>query len=330
MARYLKLEELRSEGPIEVGQLQSGDVIVGREPDNNGVALSSRAVSRNHGVFTKVRNHWMYRDLGSTNGSWINGVQCKPNQWRLVRAGNVMQFADLLVRIGSGGDAMNRNQPAPGISSIGGRSLLVFSAEDFVDEFLIPEYGRALVIGGSQADLALEGDIFEQASLVIERRGDKICAFSLVKEVEWLLNDEVRRTTSDISDGDIIQLGNYTVLLNDPSHGSADFTPQKVGGAREWGASDAPSSGRMHTKALGGFGQAPLESQAGVDETMALDPSEMESKMTGADMHPSMRYNIGTFGGGSGAGGLEDRLILAIGLILFFVVAGLALWWMIG
>ena len=88
----LVLEEIQSSGKRDVGCLESGDVVVGREP-GEGIAIDNKAISRSHGVFTRFKNHWLYKDLGSTNGSWLNGLKLKAAYWRVVRPGDVI--ADL-------------------------------------------------------------------------------------------------------------------------------------------------------------------------------------------------------------------------------------------
>jgi pSer/pThr/pTyr-binding forkhead associated (FHA) protein len=49
-----------------------GTVMVGRHPECD-VQLQSRRVSRRHCVIALVRGDVVIRDLGSTNGTWING-----------------------------------------------------------------------------------------------------------------------------------------------------------------------------------------------------------------------------------------------------------------
>ena len=168
MTRGLVIELLGENGRQEVGHLDTGQVTVGREPDDGGIAITNTAISRNHGTFVRYRNHWLYKDLGSTNGSWINGTKVEGGEWKLVRKGDLIQLADAALQLRGAGEASGQ----PGLTdfpNLRGRSLLVFHRGEFFDEFPIPEHGRALVIGGSGADLELEGDLFELPSLVIVR-----------------------------------------------------------------------------------------------------------------------------------------------------------------
>ena len=46
--------------------------VVGREPTSN-LVVSERAVSRHHAQFEKTESGFGVKDLGSTNGTWVNG-----------------------------------------------------------------------------------------------------------------------------------------------------------------------------------------------------------------------------------------------------------------
>jgi len=56
-------------------------------------------VSRLHAVFTVRCSRVTLTDLGSRNGTWLNGTKLEPNQPRVVRTGDDMQFAGLLAYI---------------------------------------------------------------------------------------------------------------------------------------------------------------------------------------------------------------------------------------
>lgn len=57
-------------------RIDGGLVRIGRAADNH-VALEDPRVSRYHGELVVRRGTLVYRDLRSTNGSWVNGVQVR-------------------------------------------------------------------------------------------------------------------------------------------------------------------------------------------------------------------------------------------------------------
>lgn len=59
-------------------RLESGPISIGRSPDND-VTLDDRRVSRHHADLVQSEGRWVVHDLGSTNGTALNG--------RLIRQG---------------------------------------------------------------------------------------------------------------------------------------------------------------------------------------------------------------------------------------------------
>jgi hypothetical protein len=227
-----------------------------------------------------------------------------------------------------------------GLAGIGGRSLLVFSKGDFVNEYTVPEYGRALVVGGAKADLALEGDVAELPSLVVERRGDNVCAFRLAKESAVTVNSRDIGEVTNLADGDEVRVGDYLVLMNDPTatrrrEGSVDRLvasgePLVSGGGRvedrSWSGDEEERMGMLRGKSTVriAFGQGVSEESGGSgggDES--TDPEEH-----GYDRHPSMRFSFEPRTSG-GWGGLEDRIIVLVGFFLLLALMILVVLWVL-
>ena len=250
MTRELVLEEMGPHGKRVVARLQSGETIIGREPDE-GIQIGHTAISRNHGVFVRFRNHWFYKDLGSTNGSWINSNAVPHEVWQLVRPGDYLQLADVGITLSSD-DQTQQAGGVTGFPALGGRSLLVFSNNEFHDEYPVPEYGRAIVIGGSGADLEIPGDIFEEPALVVERRGDKVVCYQVSKSLSASVNGQPLEETVTLSDRDSASVSDFTVVFNEPEGvsqfspspgapaGAVPVAPQATGGVKDWGDEGTP------------------------------------------------------------------------------------------
>jgi len=351
MSRQLKVESVGSKGRRELGVLDSSEVIVGREGSDCGLVIPNEAVSSRHGMFLGVRNHWLYRDLGSTNGSWLNGQKLKDGQWKLVRPGDALQLANTLLELSHVGAAPVINKQKPG----GGRSLLVFRESEFIEEYPVPEYGKALVIGGSNGDLDLEGDVSEGPSLVVERRGNVVCAYSVAKIMPIRHNEVQVQELVELSDSDELQVGNYSILFSNPrermeaarkASGSASMEgePSHV---RDWADSDSEtnppdfaaadnkddltvggmtssSARRQVSKQL--FGNPNDEDEGNLEETISMSYSDMEERLSGSDVHPSMRHSMMDVTERP-ARSLEDTIyILAFIFLIVLIFAAIVFW----
>jgi len=82
--------------PTSSGQpikLDKPVLLIGRNPDCDVVLTESRKVSRNHCLIACVDDKLFIRDLGSTNGVWINGHRVE-REGR-IRSGDELSIADL-------------------------------------------------------------------------------------------------------------------------------------------------------------------------------------------------------------------------------------------
>ena len=64
---------------------------IGREPDN-GLCLGDNKLSRHHAVIEAVSGGWQVRDLGSTNGTGVNGKRISAPL--VLKAGDVIELGD--------------------------------------------------------------------------------------------------------------------------------------------------------------------------------------------------------------------------------------------
>jgi pSer/pThr/pTyr-binding forkhead associated (FHA) protein len=75
-------------------------VIIGRATDCD-IVLDHNTVSRRHAVLIRSHHGWTIEDLGSTNGTAVNGVRIRDR--RSVRVGDVLQFGATARRLGRDG-----------------------------------------------------------------------------------------------------------------------------------------------------------------------------------------------------------------------------------
>ena len=93
------MPRLVAQSPEFAGQtfeLKDAEVTVGRLPDN-GIQREHASVSGHHGVFRLDGQDYVVRDLGSTNGSRVNGEKITEQKLRRndhVRLGNIELLYD--------------------------------------------------------------------------------------------------------------------------------------------------------------------------------------------------------------------------------------------
>jgi len=321
MNRKFRLEEVTAAGRVEIGALSHEPTVVGREPDY-GIAIRSEAVSGEHGVFLPFRGHWFYKDLGSSNGSWVNGLEAPEGMPFFVREGDNLQIADRVIRfseVPGQGAASNNLQGAP-------RSLILISRGELIDEFPLPEVGRAMVIGGSKADLKLDIDIYDLPSLVIESRGDhNVVVYSVAKEIPIYLNGKVIDRSVTLKDRDEVVLEHYRIIVNTPPPPASLLPAPAPESLTSW---DDSFKGNRTVVNLP-FGK---ESPADRRDSVPINESYLKSTYSGAgDSHPSMR---GRSAPPSHAPPsldlLADKIIIVVGSLLLVALLALLILWAVG
>lgn len=116
MASY-QLSYRDSTRALEEGQL----LRIGRAPTND-VVCEDEAASRHHAEVRLQQGQLSVRDLGSTNGTVVNGVKIAPRAWLTLQIGHCIQIGEFevtVVEAGRPGAASSApsSQPEPGAES---------------------------------------------------------------------------------------------------------------------------------------------------------------------------------------------------------------------
>lgn len=236
MPKALRVEDITQGAPREIGILRSTKMPVGRDPEF-GLRVESPAVSRLHGEFVPIGNHWFFVDLASTNGSWINDRRVPAHTMKIVRGGDYLQLADSVVRLAS---IAQEPRDDDAISAEEIWSLVVFCDGEFKDEFPIPKSGKALIVGGKGADIQFSdessGRKQEEPSAVFERRRDGLYVFQVDNFRPVSINDQVLHKSTKLEDNDIVTVDRFVILFNSPR------APK--GKTAEWSAEEMNALGR--------------------------------------------------------------------------------------
>jgi DNA-binding NarL/FixJ family response regulator len=78
--------EVWSSGPVRLVPLDDDQITVGREEESSIVLAEDGLASRFHAVLQRYPTGWAVRDLGSTNGTYVNGQRVIGE--RTIRAGD--------------------------------------------------------------------------------------------------------------------------------------------------------------------------------------------------------------------------------------------------
>jgi pSer/pThr/pTyr-binding forkhead associated (FHA) protein len=267
-----------------LARLGGGDVIVGRSSDA-GVPLVGDAVSFEHGILSKKADFWFFKDLRSTNGSWINGNPLKAERWYLVRGGDILQVGDAIVRLeehGGGGPVLE------------GR-LLVLAKDEFLREFPVLQEGLVLSVGGSRGDLPLPSAESSRASLIFDFRHG--CLFA--KGESGLLvgrkNGEEVVLPVELFDRDEIAIGDYHIFVQSTNQSGAQGKNEDRLSKDTWDGSDRTTSDGSSWVQRPRFGDA-------------ASGGDLENELLGTDAAELAARFIGTSAGGEGRPLAQDSL----------------------
>jgi pSer/pThr/pTyr-binding forkhead associated (FHA) protein len=267
-----------------IARIEGGDAIVGRSSDAR-VPLIGDAISFEHGMLSKKGDFWFFKDLKSTNGSWINGNRLRADHWYSVRGGDILQVGDAIVRLEELGGA------GP---SVEGR-LLVLEKGEFLREFPILHEGVAVSVGGSRGDLPISSQESSRASLVFDARHG--CLFA--KGESGLLigtkNGEEVVLPVELFDRDEITIGDYQIFVRMPNQGGAQERSEARLSKDTWDVLDRTTSDGSSWEQRPRFG----DTSSGGDR---------ESELLGTDGAELAARFIGTSAGGEGRPLAQDSL----------------------
>ena len=77
----------------EVYPLEGDEIIIGRG-DEHGIVLNIAEVSRSHAILTKAEEGYMIKDLGSTNGTFVD--KKKVGEKYLLKSGDTIMLGDAI------------------------------------------------------------------------------------------------------------------------------------------------------------------------------------------------------------------------------------------
>jgi pSer/pThr/pTyr-binding forkhead associated (FHA) protein len=99
-AGRLKVTRPGSDGRLKLGETLNlqAETSLGTGPDND-IVLGGQYVSRYHARLRWNGAAWLVEDLGSRNGTTVNGAPCPPHNPQLVPSGATLTIGDMAFEI---------------------------------------------------------------------------------------------------------------------------------------------------------------------------------------------------------------------------------------
>lgn len=267
-----------------LARLSGGDVLVGRS-SQAGVSLVGDTVSFEHGLLSKKGDFWFFKDLKSTNGSWINSNSLRADRWYSVRGGDTLQVGDVLVRLeehGGGGPVLE------------GR-LLVLAKDEFFREFPVLHEGSVLSVGGLKGDLPLPSAESSRASLVFDFRHGGLFAKGESGLLVGKKNGEEVVLPVELFDRDEVAIGDYHIFVHSPNQGDTQGSSGSRLAKDTWDGSDRSAADESSWVQRPRFGDA-------------ASGGDRDNELLGTDAAELAARFIGTSAGGEGRPLAQDSL----------------------
>jgi diguanylate cyclase (GGDEF)-like protein len=205
-------------------QLPAGETTLGRGAQA-GIAIRLEGVSRVHCAFTVSSGQVALRDLGSKNGTWVNGDRLEPNRSVVLANGAVIHTGDASFKFIAHGDAENAYHEAvyrmlteDALTGVKNRRFLM----DVLEREVAREHRGS---DGGLALLLVDVDEFKR----INDEGGHVFGDYVLREVAALISRQARRTDCLARYGG----DEFAVVLTDTTRGGAEIFAERLRGQIE-------------------------------------------------------------------------------------------------
>ncbi len=211
---------------------REGDLVIGRRRGDD-IELPFADVSEPHARLTRGERGWLLTDLGSANGTYVNGRRLTPFVAQALAVGDVMRLAsvELLVE-GEGRPAQGREVSLESTATLARRlvsdlfgawrptevpRLLVTEGPARGHELHLEAVGRRYRVGrGTDCNLVVPDDDMSREHAEFERRWDGVFVRDLNSKNGVLYLGERLAAEQRLADGDVLRLGQTSLRLEDP------------------------------------------------------------------------------------------------------------------
>lgn len=211
-----------------------GEVTIGRMPEN-AIALKSNGVSREHAKIVKENEEYYLIDLGSGNGTLVNGISAKPNEKNLLRNNDRIQIEDYHLKFWrtdeifeerlkeeeevTDADILEVKLLKKILDAVDQDTLPSFEALNGSSEgkrFFLTDDTQEIVIGRDPScDFCINEYVISRQHVKIAKKWGGIALIDLESKNGSFINNK-RITEEFLHDGDRIALGTIVLLFRNP------------------------------------------------------------------------------------------------------------------
>jgi ABC-type multidrug transport system ATPase subunit/pSer/pThr/pTyr-binding forkhead associated (FHA) protein len=177
--------------------LDWADYTLGRMPDNT-IVLPANGVSRHHGRLERHEGAWLYTDLGSTNGTFVND---RPVAQVVLADGDVLRIDDP-----SGSSVrMTFHAPAAGGQQSGITDVPIGATE-------LGSRPSLLIGRDPSADIMLDSPVVSRRHARLDRSAQDYVLTDLHSTNGTFVNGDRLERARPLSPGDVVQIGPYRLI----------------------------------------------------------------------------------------------------------------------
>ncbi|NJO79511.1 MAG: methylglyoxal synthase [Cyanobacteria bacterium RM1_2_2] len=200
----MKIKVLNTETQVEVREMnlddwidQTGECSLGRSP-YSGLVLDSPDVSRLHAKLAFESGHYYFYDLGSSNGSMINGRVVDPQQKQLLKPGDIIRVGEFMLTLHS----LNDQAESLPATVIGGSEMTVcgqFSPSEPLSIHSVPVAEVSISQLEQQLELSALEAASQEESSVLEKPPEAATLTDILADHK-LSDDEIENQTDGESE----------------------------------------------------------------------------------------------------------------------------------
>jgi len=204
----MKVKVLNAQTQIEVRIIdlqdflaRSGECLMGRS-HSSGLVLESSDVSRLHGKFVSEQGQYYFYDLGSANGSLVNGAIAQANHGYLLRSGDIVRIGEFVLMMQAPNNL--EDLPAtvigdPNATVVDGMAFGVMIPGFAVSEERIPEPVELADVVSDEIVVESETEL-EELTDSLEFDEDEIEDAIADQSIDEVIDDEVIESDTELEE----------------------------------------------------------------------------------------------------------------------------------